>query len=124
MKPLSERIKDWPSAKFVDWLCLACVDVREMRTEEGAQEEINKIRQAVTERLKQLEDTLRIKQNHIRLRDAYIEELEERLDEDEPESIKLGPKMRIDGHGVHFYAYPCEVVEDAILTAGYRFEVE
>ncbi|WIL43078.1 hypothetical protein QPJ96_05880 [Pantoea agglomerans] len=31
MKPLSERIKDFPADQFVDWLCLSCVDVREVR---------------------------------------------------------------------------------------------
>lgn len=55
MKPLSERLKDFPTSKFVDWLCLACVDVREVRTPDDAQEEINKIREAVTERLVALE---------------------------------------------------------------------
>lgn len=61
MKPLSERIKDFPADQFVDWLCLSCVDVREVRNEEDAQGEINKIRKAVTERLTALEkqrDTL------------------------------------------------------------------
>lgn len=51
MKPLSERIKDFPASQFVDWLCLACVDVREVRTPDDAQDEINKIREALTERL-------------------------------------------------------------------------
>lgn len=51
MKPLSERIKEFDNAQFVDWLCLACVDVREVRTPDDAQEEINKIRDAVTARL-------------------------------------------------------------------------
>jgi len=51
MKPLSERIKDFPADQFIDWLCLACVDVREVRTPDDAQEEIDKIREAVTERL-------------------------------------------------------------------------
>lgn len=55
MKPLSERIKDFPADQFVDWLCLSCVDVREVRNEEDAQDEINKIRKAVTERLTALE---------------------------------------------------------------------
>lgn len=54
MKPLSERLKDFPNAQFVDWLCLACVDVREVRTPDDAQEEINKIRDAVTGRLASL----------------------------------------------------------------------
>lgn len=55
MKPLSERIKGFPANHFVDWLCLSCVDVREVNSEEDAQDEINKIRQAVTERLTVLE---------------------------------------------------------------------
>jgi hypothetical protein len=55
MKPLSERIKDFPANQFVDWLYLSCVDVREVNSEEDAQDEINKIRQAVTERLAGLE---------------------------------------------------------------------
>lgn len=55
MKPLSERLKDFSNGQFVDWLCLACVDVREVRTPDDAQEEINKIRDAVTERLASLE---------------------------------------------------------------------
>lgn len=55
MKALSERIKDFPAEQFVDWLCLACVDVREVRTPDAAQEEIDKIRAAVTERLSALE---------------------------------------------------------------------
>ncbi|RAH33218.1 hypothetical protein [Pantoea agglomerans] len=55
MKPLSERIKDFPANQFVDWLCLSCVDVREVNSEEDAQDEINKIRQAVTVRLTGLE---------------------------------------------------------------------
>jgi len=55
MKPLSERIKDFPANQFVDWLCLSCVDVREVSSEEDAQDEINKIRQTVTERLTGLE---------------------------------------------------------------------
>ncbi|MGC0818491.1 hypothetical protein WKH08_09595 [Pantoea agglomerans] len=55
MTPLSERIKDFPAEQFVDWLCLACVDVREVRTPDAAQEEIDKIRSAVTERLSVLE---------------------------------------------------------------------
>lgn len=54
MKPLSERLKDFPNAQFVDWLCLACVDVREVRTPADAQEEINKIRDAVTGRFASL----------------------------------------------------------------------
>lgn len=55
MKPLSERIKDFTASQFIDWLCLACVDVREVRTPVDAQEEINKIREAVTERISELE---------------------------------------------------------------------
>lgn len=55
MKPLSERIKNFPANQFIDWLCLSCVDVREVSSEEDAQYEINKIRQAVTERLTGLE---------------------------------------------------------------------
>lgn len=54
MKPLSERIKEFPNNQFVEWLCLACVDVREVRTPDDAQEEINKIRDAVTGRLASL----------------------------------------------------------------------
>lgn len=54
MKPLSERIKEFDNAQFVDWLCLACVDVREVRTPDDAQKEINNIRAAVTERLARL----------------------------------------------------------------------
>lgn len=55
MKPFSERIKSFPADQFIDWLCLACVDVRQVRTEEDAQDEINNIRDAVTERLSALE---------------------------------------------------------------------
>lgn len=55
MKPLSERIKEFPANQFVDWICLSCVDVREVSSEEDAQDEINKIRKAVTERLAGLE---------------------------------------------------------------------
>lgn len=55
MKPLSERLKDFTASQFIDWLCLACVDVREVRTPVDAQEEINKIREAVTERISVLE---------------------------------------------------------------------
>ena len=55
MKPLSERITDFTAPQFIDWLCLACVDVREVRTPDDAQEEINKIRDTVTERLASLE---------------------------------------------------------------------
>ncbi|PEI02673.1 hypothetical protein CRM79_05260 [Pantoea agglomerans] len=55
MKPLSERIKYFPANQFVDWLCLSCVDVREVSSEEDAQDEINKIRKAVTERIAELE---------------------------------------------------------------------
>ncbi len=80
MKPLSERLKNFSASQFIDWLCLACVDVREVHTPYDAQEEINKIREAVTERLLTLEDKLRIKQNHIKLRDTYIEELEQRAE--------------------------------------------
>lgn len=80
MEKLSDRIKDFPTEQFVDWLCLSCVDVRASHSDELAQEDINKIREAVTIRLAALEDKLRIKQNHIRLRDSYIEELEERAE--------------------------------------------
>lgn len=55
MKPMSERLKDFTASQFIDWLCLACVDVREVRTPVDAQEEINKIREAVTERISVLE---------------------------------------------------------------------
>lgn len=55
MKPLSERIKSFSADQFIDWLCLACVDVREVRTEEDAQAEINTIRSVVKERLSALE---------------------------------------------------------------------
>lgn len=89
MKPLSERIKDFDSEKFINWLCLSCVDVREVRSEEEAQEEINKIREAVTFRFSALEDKLRIKQNHIRLRDTYIEELEDRAESAEARLAEL-----------------------------------
>lgn len=58
MKPLSERLKTFPASQFIDWLCLACVDVREVRTPEDAQEEINKIREALTERLSTLQEQL------------------------------------------------------------------
>ncbi|WP_033782042.1 hypothetical protein [Pantoea sp. 9140] len=55
MRPLSERIKNFGNTQFVDWLCLACVDVREVRTPDAAQEEIDKIRDALMERLSALE---------------------------------------------------------------------
>lgn len=58
MKPLSERIKTFSTSQFVDWLCLACVDVREVHTPYDAQEEINKIREALTERLSTLQEQL------------------------------------------------------------------
>lgn len=59
MKPLSERIKGFPTDQFVDWLCLACVDVRELRTLEDAQNQINEIRDVVTERLSALEKRIK-----------------------------------------------------------------
>ncbi|MDT8853030.1 hypothetical protein RN053_21210 [Pantoea dispersa] len=58
MKPLSERLKTFSASQFIDWLCLACVDVREVHTPYDAQEEINKIREALTERLSTLQEQL------------------------------------------------------------------
>lgn len=65
MKPLSERLKTFSVSQFIDWLCLACVDVREVRTPEDAQEEINKIREALTERLSTLQQQLTATNNSL-----------------------------------------------------------
>lgn len=92
MEKLSDRIKDFPTEQFIDWLCLSCVDVRASHSDDLAQEDINKIREAVTVRLAALEDKLRIKQNHIRLRDSYIEELEERAESTEEKLAELAKR--------------------------------
>lgn len=103
MEKLSDRIKDFPTEQFIDWLCLSCVDVRASHSDDCAQEDINKIREAVTVRLAALEDKLRIKQNHIRLRDSYIEELEERAESAEEKLAELDKQepiyLRLTGTG-------------------------
>lgn len=111
MKPLAEMIKELPAEQFVDWLCLACVDVREVRTPEDAQEEINKIREAVTERLATLEDKLRIKQNHIRLRDTYIEEMEAEQSEHDEQIATLQGKFDLALAGFRSKTERCEKAE-------------
>lgn len=98
MKPLSERIKDFPADQFVDWLCLSCVDVREVRSEEDAQGEIKKIRKAVTERLTALE----------KQRDALLGGFEEAIrhkDKLAAELNALAAENAILKSGIGFFSY-------------------
>lgn len=54
-----------------------------------------KILLADSPHFRNLEDKLRIKQNHIRLRDTYIEELEERAEEAEAQCDKLATENKV-----------------------------
>lgn len=102
MKPLSERLKDFPNAQFVDWLCLACVDVREVRTPDDAQEEINKIRDAVTGRLASLMQRAEAAEAKM-VPDGWVTCSPEWIERNGPCSCGAAPRIAFGDIGPHYH---------------------